>query len=149
MFIARWVTCFFCKYLFGIQKRFAKNSFGEIGVIPENYVQALADPPEPTEPPPSFSTFSNNYPNLDTFNGNGTRSAYQPQPPSYDQHSSMYPQPNYMNNNSWQTSDTTPWQASAPTMNVRWIRMFSLVFFFVFKCYSSCFPNKLILLLFS
>lgn len=98
---------------------YAKNSSGEVGVIPENYVQALADPPEPNEPPPSFSTFSNNYPNLNAFdsNGNSGRTAYH-QPPSYEQHSSMYPQTNYMNTNSWQAQDTTPWQSSAPPVNV-------------------------------
>ncbi|CAF1236556.1 unnamed protein product [Adineta ricciae] len=93
---------------------YAKNSSGRMGVIPENYVQALADPPEPNEPPPAMSTFShtnNNYPNLDVFgsNNNTTKSSYSP--PAYDQHQYMNPG-TYTNN--WQTQEASAWPSSPP-----------------------------------
>ncbi|CAF0928284.1 unnamed protein product [Adineta ricciae] len=93
---------------------YAKNSSGRMGVIPENYVQALADPPEPNEPPPAMSTFShtnNNYPNLDVFgsNNNTAKSSYSP--PAYDQHQYMNPG-TYTNN--WQAQDTSAWASSPP-----------------------------------
>ncbi|CAF0776928.1 unnamed protein product [Rotaria sp. Silwood1] len=97
---------------------FAKNSSGQVGVIPENYVQALADPPEPNEPPPPLSTFSNTnntYLNKDIFNSNNnlskTSSIPSSHPPSYDP-------PQYMNPtsyNNWQPIDSSTWQSSSPS----------------------------------
>ena len=94
--------------------RYAKNSSGRMGVIPENYVQALADPPEPNEPPPAMSTFShtsNNYPNLDAFgnNNNTAKSSYSP--PAYDQHQYMNPG---THTNNWQTQEISPWALAPP-----------------------------------
>jgi hypothetical protein len=95
--------------------RYAKSAAGQVGVIPENYVQALADPPEPNEPPPPLSTFSNpnnHYPNLDGIHSNNntsrtsTPSSYPP--PPYD-HQYMNPAPS----NNW------PAQPSSPLTNVR------------------------------
>lgn len=84
--------------------RYAKNASGHVGVIPENYVQALADPPEPNEPPPSFSTFSTANHSMDTFNHNAntSRSSYQ----------SNADPPLYMNpvvTNSWQPPELPSW----------------------------------------
>jgi hypothetical protein len=102
--------------------RYAKSSSGQVGVIPENYVQALADPPEPNEPPPPLSTFShsnNNYPNLDVFNSNSnntSRTSTQPNyppPPAYDH---QYMNPTTYNN--WQA------QPSSPLANVRETKSF-------------------------
>lgn len=82
-----------------------------MGVIPENYVQALADPPEPNEPPPPLSTFSSPYPNLDGFNNNTNNTARTSNPSPYDQHQYMNPA---TYNNTWQSHDTTPWPSSPP-----------------------------------
>ncbi|CAF3611984.1 unnamed protein product [Adineta steineri] len=96
---------------------YAKNSSEKVGVIPENYVQALADPPEPNEPPPppppmsTFANSNNNYPNLDVFNSNNNvaKSSF---PPPYDQH--QYMNPNTYNN--WQAPEQPAWQApSSPS----------------------------------
>jgi hypothetical protein len=76
--------------------RYAKNATGKIGVIPENYVQALADPPEPNEPPPPLSTFSYNTQQSNSFNReifnsatNASRSSHQP---VVDEHQYMNPE---------------------------------------------------------
>ena len=84
--------------------RYAKNASGQVGVIPENYVQALADPPEPNEPPPPFSTFSTANHSMDTFshNANTSRSSYQ----------SNADPPLYMNpvvTNNWQPPELPSW----------------------------------------
>jgi len=109
-------------------QRYAKNSSGQVGVIPENYVQAVADPPEPNEPPPPLSTFSSPYPNLDGFNSNnnGPRTSY---PPPYDQHQYMNPATYNNNTNNWQTQshETSAWPSS-PQNNVRYIYLFILFF---------------------
>jgi hypothetical protein len=88
--------------------RYAKNSSGQVGVIPENYVQALADPPEPNEPPPPLSSFSSSnhsmYPSMDTHhnNANTSRSSIQSnvEPP-------LYMNPNAANN--WPAPDLPAW----------------------------------------
>ncbi|UJR37399.1 hypothetical protein I4U23_030104 [Adineta vaga] len=93
---------------------FAKSSYGQVGVIPENYVEALVDPPEPNEPPPALSTFShtnNNYPNLDVLSSNNNTSQSTYPPPPYDQHQYMNPA-TYTNN--WQSQETSAWPSSPP-----------------------------------
>ncbi|CAF3985360.1 unnamed protein product [Rotaria sp. Silwood2] len=95
---------------------YAKNSAGQVGVIPENYVQALADPPEPNEPPPppplfTFSNPNNTYLNKDLFNPNNnvSKPAIPPShPPPYDP-------PQYMNPTttiSWQPVEPSAWPSS-------------------------------------
>lgn len=102
--------------------RFAKNAYGQMGVIPQNYVQAVADPPEPAEPPPSSSTFSGSgYPNLDTFNGNNTNNARL----SSSSFGHTYMNPSDMGN--WQPQEQPAWappppvQQPPPVYNVRFL----------------------------
>ena len=61
--------------------RYAKNTSGKLGVVPENYVQALADPPEPNEPPPpvSYPSLNRSYPSYDSnsSSNNNSRASYQ------------------------------------------------------------------------
>ncbi|CAF1281027.1 unnamed protein product [Rotaria sordida] len=96
---------------------YAKSSSGQVGVIPENYVQALADPPEPNEPPPPLLTFSNpnnTYLNRDIFNSNNN----VPKPSSPPIHSPSYDPPQYMNPtnfNTWQSTDSSAWPPPTPS----------------------------------
>lgn len=113
-----------------IDKRYAKSSSGQVGVIPENYVQAVADPPEPKEPPPQISTFSNAYPNLDGFPSiNGSRTS---NPPPYDPH--QYINPATYSNTSWQSQETSPWPSS-PQINVR--HKFLYICLFIYLLYKN------------
>lgn len=81
-----------CYQLFSLVARYARNNAGNFGVIPENYVESLLDPPEPNEPPPplppypaSISSFSSHG---SYNNGNNNRSNYSP---NVDSHEYMNP----------------------------------------------------------
>lgn len=99
-----------------------------MGVIPENYVQALADPPEPNEPPP-LTTFNQGHSTSNTYNGNNNpRTSF---PPAYDEH--------YMNSGSignWQPNEPKAWSPPPPPQQPYAVR------------YMHCFPciNHLLLL---
>ena len=88
--------------------RYAKNAVGQVGVIPENYVETLADPPEPQEPPPLMTTFSHSsttspplYPSSDIYH-NTNRTSY-PDPPHYMNPMAI--------GNSWQNSSADSYNA--------------------------------------
>jgi len=92
---------------------YAKNSSGRVGVIPENYVETLADPPEPQEPPPPLATFAHSsassplYPSSDLYT-NFNRTSYNDQPPSYlNQTSSI--------TNNWQNSSAESYGNARPS----------------------------------
>ncbi len=91
--------------------RFARSSTGKVGVIPENYVLALHDPPEPTVPPPPVSSYLNQNPKPGLYNGNGNTSRSSGGSGQYDP-------PTYMNpidgNRNWQAPETPAWPAAPP-----------------------------------
>jgi len=91
-----------------------------MGVIPENYVQALADPPEPIEPPPPpppLATFSSSYPHPGAQNGNNNMSRTPFATAHYDEGS-------YMN-----SSTVNNWPSVPPQANVRYMDLFSCMKF--------------------
>ncbi|CAF3401772.1 unnamed protein product [Rotaria socialis] len=86
---------------------YAKSASGKVGVIPQNYVEALSDLPEPNEPPPpplsSFSNPANVYFNRDLTNTNFNTS--KTSIPTFDP-------PQYMNPttySNWQSQDPPAW----------------------------------------
>jgi len=114
-------------------ERYAKNSSGRVGVIPENYVQALADPPEPNEPPPPLSTFSNTnniFPSLDGFGSSNNNASRTSNPPPYDSHQYMNP----ASYNNWQPQESAAWPSlsSSPQPNVRYIIILLIDFYIIF-----------------
>lgn len=102
------------KFIFYFQ-RYAKNSAGQVGVIPENYVQASDDPPEPSVPPPPPASV---YPSFDGFNGNTNHSdSRSSNPPPYKPHT--YMNPSSYGDTNWSSNNSTPWPSS-PQVNVRY-----------------------------
>ncbi|MCC7159899.1 MAG: hypothetical protein IT281_10225 [Ignavibacteria bacterium] len=98
-------------YSFVIKNRYAQSASGKVGVIPQNYVEALSDLPEPNEPPPpplsSFSNPANTYLNRDLTNTNYNTSKPSSQTPPNDPPQYMNPSPY----NNWQSQDPPAWSA--------------------------------------
>lgn len=108
-------------FVFFFEIRYAKNAYGQMGVIPENYVQALADPPEPNEPPP-LTTFNQGHSSSNAYNGNNNN-ARTSFPPPYD-HQYMNP----ASTGNWQSHEPTTWSPPPPPQQqptVRYMHYFS------------------------
>lgn len=88
-------------------------------MIPQNYVETLLDEPEPNEPPPPLTTFSNTYHNRDSL---GSNNLY-PRTSLPTSHPPPYEPPQYMNptpTNNWSQPDVPAWSSSSAQSSVRY-----------------------------